>query len=300
MGVDRLPGDTAAWPIPARAHSSTRVAQKVAWASAGSTRPSCPLVDERPQSMLFAEVAGRGPRIVLVHGFAQNRGCWGPLRADLESDHEVCRVDAPGHGRSSTLHAGLRTGARLIADQGGRATYLGYSMGGRFLLHLALSNPELVDRLVLIGATGGIDDPDERAARRQQDEAMARRLEEVGVEPFVDDWLAQPLFAGLGPDVQFREERGENTVEGLAESLRQAGTGSQDPLWDRLHRLDMPVLLVTGGLDTKFTALAHRLAASIGANAVVEVVEGAGHAAHLERPAEFVGVLRRWLAATGS
>jgi 2-succinyl-6-hydroxy-2,4-cyclohexadiene-1-carboxylate synthase len=250
--------------------------------------------------MLHAEVSGRGPRVVLVHGFAQNRNCWGPLLADLEADHEVCRIDAPGHGRSSTFHAGLRTGARLIADQGGRATYLGYSMGARFLLHLALANPELVERLVLIGATAGIDDPAERAARQAQDEAMAARVERDGVEAFVDAWLRQPLFAGLGPDVQFREERGENTVEGLAESLRQAGTGAQDPLWNRLGRLDMPVLLVAGALDTKFTALAHRLGESIGASASVEIVEGAGHAVHLERPAEFTAVLRTFLAATGS
>jgi len=250
--------------------------------------------------MLHAEVTGHGPRIVLVHGFAQNRECWGPLYDDLVRDHEVCRIDAPGHGRSASLHAGLRTGARLIADQGGRATYVGYSMGARFLLHLALANPELVERLVLIGGTGGIDDPAERTARQEQDEAMAQRVERDGVEAFLDAWLAQPLFAGLGPDVQFREQRAESTVEGLAESLRQAGTGAQDPLWDRLHRLDMPTLVVAGELDAKFTALAHRLVASIGDNAEVAIVPGAGHAAHLERPADFVTVLRRFLASTGS
>jgi 2-succinyl-6-hydroxy-2,4-cyclohexadiene-1-carboxylate synthase len=248
-------------------------------------------------SMLHAEVSGRGPRLVLVHGFTQNRNCWGPVLEDLTTDHEVCRVDAPGHGRSSAFHAGLRTGARLIADQGGEATYLGYSMGGRFVLHLALSLPELVDGLVLIGASGGIDDPDARAIRAAQDEAMAERIEREGVEQFVEAWLAQPLFAGLDDTVEYRAERAENTVEGLSESLRQAGTGAQDPLWDRLHRLDMPVLTVAGGDDAKFSAEARRLGDSIGDNATVALVPGAGHAAHLEQPAAFLAILRRWLTA---
>jgi 2-succinyl-6-hydroxy-2,4-cyclohexadiene-1-carboxylate synthase len=255
--------------------------------------------DGTPPSTLHAEVSGRGPRLVLVHGFTQNRNCWGPLLDDLVADHEVCRVDAPGHGLSSRVHAGLRTGARLMADQGGDATYLGYSMGGRFVLHVALSVPERVRGLVLIGATGGIDDPDARAARAAQDEALAQRLEREGVERFVDTWLAQRLFAGLGPDVQFRDERAESTVEGLAESLRRAGTGAQDPLWDSLHRLAVPVLVVAGEADAKFSAEAARLGETIGANATVALVPGAGHAAHLENPGAFAAILRPWLTRHG-
>jgi 2-succinyl-6-hydroxy-2,4-cyclohexadiene-1-carboxylate synthase len=95
--------------------------------------------------------------------------------------------------------------------------------------------------------------------------------------------------------MQFRNERRENTVDGLAESLRQAGTGSQDPLWSRLDRLDMPALIVAGAADGKFSAEAERLVASIGQNATIAIVEGAGHAAHLERSDAFLSVLRPWL-----
>ncbi len=252
--------------------------------------------DDRPLSMLHAEVDGRGPRIVLVHGFAQTRRCWGPVAEDLVRDHEVVRIDAPGHGRSSALYAGLRTGARLIADQGGPATYVGYSMGGRFVLHLALQNPELVQGLVVVGATGGIDDPVQRAARAEVDEQLAARLEREGVDAFVEAWLAQPLFAGLPPEARFTAERGENTVDGLANSLRQAGTGSQDPLWDRLVQLKMPVLVVAGADDAKFAAEACRLVEAIGANATLSLAPAAGHAAHLERPGDFLAAVRAWLA----
>ncbi|MEY2569869.1 MAG: 2-succinyl-6-hydroxy-2,4-cyclohexadiene-carboxylate synthase [Acidimicrobiaceae bacterium] len=247
--------------------------------------------------MLHAEVDGRGPRLVLVHGFSQTRRCWGAVGDDLATDHEVVRVDAPGHGRSSEFFAGLRTGARLIADQGGRATYLGYSMGGRFVLHLALANPELVHGVVLVGATGGIDDAEARARRREVDEAMAARLERDGLQPFLDAWLAQPLFAGLSEPMQFRAERLENTVDGLADSLRQAGTGAQDPLWARLGRIEVPVLVVAGERDEKFAAEAVRLGEAIGASATVALVPDAGHAAHLEQPDAFLAIARPWLAA---
>lgn len=246
---------------------------------------------------LHADREGSGPPIVLVHGFTQTRRCWGSEAADLARDHEVIRVDAPGHGRSARILAGLRTGGRLIADQGGEATYLGYSMGARFCLHLALSNPELVRGLVLIGGTAGIEDPAERAERRAQDLRTAARIEAEGLEAFLDAWLSQPLFAGLPAERAFRSERLENTVQGLRSSLEQAGTGSQDPSWHRLDRLAMPVLVVAGARDEKFAALAARMAGAIGDNATLALVPDAGHAAHLEQPEAFLAILRPWLAA---
>lgn len=248
---------------------------------------------------LHAERNGSGPRLVLVHGFTQTRRCWGPVADDLATDHEVVRVDAPGHGRSAEIMAGLRGGARMIADQGGTATYLGYSMGGRYLLHLALANPELVEGLVLLGATAGLDDPDARDARRAQDAATAARVREMGLLDFVRDWLTMPMFAGIPPEHRFETERMENTVEGLENSLLQAGLGCQDPTWDILHRLEMPVLVVVGADDAKFVPLGERLVASIGANATMALVPGAGHAAHLEQPQAFLDVVRPWLAERG-
>jgi 2-succinyl-6-hydroxy-2,4-cyclohexadiene-1-carboxylate synthase len=248
---------------------------------------------------LHAERRGRGPTLVLVHGFTQTGRCWGPEVDALAEDHEVVLVDAPGHGRSADIMAGLRTGGRLIADQGGAATYLGYSMGARFCLHVALTNPELVRGLVLLGGTAGIEDRAERAERRQQDLATAARIERDGLERFLDDWLAQPLFARLPADRAFRAERLENTVTGLRSSLEQAGTGVQDPSWHKLGRLGMPVLVMAGADDGKFAALAERMATAIGANAELALVEGAGHAAHLEQPERFLVIVQPWLARHG-
>ena len=250
--------------------------------------------------MLWAEREGTGPRLALVHGFTQTRACWGPVADDLAGDHEVVRIDAPGHGRSATVAADLVTTADLLADVAGPATWLGYSMGGRACLHLALRRPDAVRALVLLGATAGIEDTAERAARVEADEVLARQLEEEGLEPFLDRWLALPLFAGLSPEAQHRDARLENDARALAGSLRLAGTGAQEPLWDRLAELRAPVLLVAGERDERFAATAARMAGLIGDRAEVRLVLDAGHAAHLERPQAFLDVVRPWLAEHGA
>jgi 2-succinyl-6-hydroxy-2,4-cyclohexadiene-1-carboxylate synthase len=242
------------------------------------------------------ERLGEGPRMVLVHGFTQNRNCWGPIAIDLSRDHELVLVDAPGHGASADIEADLVVGADLVADAGGDgpATYLGYSMGGRLCLQLALAHPERVARLILVGASPGIADADERERRRASDGALAGHLGEVGLPAFIDEWLAQPLFTGLDAAHRFLRERLDNTVPGLQSSLRLVGTGAQDSLWDRLGEVAVPVLLVTGSDDPKFGAIADQMAAVMGPARHL-VVPRAGHTAHLENPDAFLTIVRAWL-----
>jgi 2-succinyl-6-hydroxy-2,4-cyclohexadiene-1-carboxylate synthase len=221
------------------------------------------------------------------------------VAAELRLDHEVVVVDAPGHGEAAGRAVGLVEGGELLAATAGPATFVGYSMGGRFCLHTALSSPEAVRGLVLLGATGGIDDPSERADRRAADDALADHLEAIGVAAFVDEWLSQPLFASLGADAADRPGRVANTSAGLASSLRLAGMGNQRALWDDLAEIDVPALVLAGERDAKFRAAGERLAAAIGENASFLVVAGAGHSAHLEQPEAFTRILRTWLADHG-
>lgn len=260
---------------------------------------------DQPTPALHAEIvgAGLGPRLVAAHGFTQTGRVWGGLLADLATDHQVVAVDMPGHGSSADVAADLVAGGELLARAGGRATYLGYSMGARSCLHLALARPELVDGLVLVSGTAGIDGADERATRRAADEALAAELDVIArsgqpgqLAAFIDRWLEGPLFAGIPAEAAGREERGRNTAAGLASSLRLAGTGTQQPLWDRMAELTMPVLVVTGGLDGKFTALGRRLVEAMGPNATHVVVPGAGHAPHLQQPGIVAASVRHFIA----
>jgi 2-succinyl-6-hydroxy-2,4-cyclohexadiene-1-carboxylate synthase len=181
---------------------------------------------------------------------------------------------------------------RLVAV-GGNGTYIGYSMGGRVSLHAALSHPDEVERLVLIGATAGIDDPDERLARRDADERLATHIEVVGVPTFIDEWLAAPLFAGLDDDTALRNDRLRNTAAGLAGSLRSTGAGTQTPLWDRLGEIGCPVLVLVGEHDAKFSELGQRLLAGL-PDAELVVVADAGHSVHLEQPRATVDAIATW------
>ena len=136
-------------------------------------------------------------------------------------------------------------------------------MGGRHLVHLATHHRERVDGLVLVSTTAGIDDAAARAERLRSDAARADEVEQLGIERFIAQWTAMPLFATMPADDHDLAERHRNTASGLAASLRSAGTGAQKPLWDLLHLADVPAVVLTGDLDTKFTLLGERLARSL-------------------------------------
>ena len=241
---------------------------------------------------LFPESGGDGPKVILLHGFTQTRRSWDTIAADLRQDFRVCTIDAPGHGRADQVRVDLPTAALLYAATLGRGTYIGYSMGARLALHIALEQPFVVERLVLLGGTAGLASDQERAVRRVADDALADTIEHDGVGAFLERWLAQPMFANVPDD---RADRVQNTALGLATSLRLTGTGAQDNLWDRLCELTMPVLVMAGEHDAQFTDIGHRMVENIGPNAAFATVPNAGHAAHLEQPSAFLAVVREWL-----
>jgi 2-succinyl-6-hydroxy-2,4-cyclohexadiene-1-carboxylate synthase len=236
--------------------------------------------------------------LTLAHGFTQTARSWTIFEQLLVdrgvSPDSLQAVDMPGHGAAADVRSDLWESADRLVHTGGAGTYVGYSMGGRVAVHAALSHPGEVERLVLIGATPGIVDDEERRARRAADELLAEHIETVGVETFIDQWLTNPLFAGLTEETAMRGDRLHNTADGLASSLRLAGTGNQEPLWDRLGDVECPVLLVVGADDAKFRAIAEEMARRL-ADATIAVIDGAGHSAHLERPAETVQALTAWM-----
>lgn len=240
-------------------------------------------------------------RLIFLHGFTQTHHHWHRAARSIE-----CRlparpamrfVDLPGHGLATDDTTGIDEAASALPGLAGPGTYVGYSMGGRVALAAAALGHASVERLVVIGATPGIPDDAERARRVADDEARACRIEEIGVDAFLDEWLAAPLFSTLPPDSADLEHRRCNTAAGLARSLRAFGTGRQRPLWGDLPDIDIPVLVIAGGLDSKFAQIGHEMADAL-PQATFITVDDAGHAAHSERPDEVADAVAEWLGLT--
>lgn len=229
-------------------------------------------------------------RIRMVHGFTQTAGSWDPVEARLPRDWDVQALEVPdGLDFVATAEA-------LGHRGGGASVWVGYSMGARLCLRLALDRPEVVQRLVLVSGTAGIASALDRRRRRDSDEQLAHDVERDGVEGFLERWLQHRLFETLPREAAMLDERRRgNTVPRLVHQLRSLGQGAQEPVWDRLGTLQMPVLLVTGQWDRTYGDIAEQMTAAIGDNATHTTIPKAGHAVNLERPDELAHVLETWL-----
>jgi 2-succinyl-6-hydroxy-2,4-cyclohexadiene-1-carboxylate synthase len=225
----------------------------------------------------------------MVPGFTQRASSWDPVTSwsPLTLDADLRPLEVPdGLDFPATASA--------LGDDGGRGVYVGYSMGGRLCLQLALDRPELVERLVLVSASPGIADPSEAAERRAADEELAAGIERAGVDAFLARWLAQPMFSSVPPEHADLDARRTNPADRLTHQLRTLGQGAQPSNWDRLGELQVPCALFVGSRDTKYVAIAEQMAGPLHAN--MRVLSGRGHACHLEAPGEFASLLRSWLA----
>lgn len=254
--------------------------------------------------------AGHGPAVLLLHGFTGRGTDWSPfLRSLHKTGHSTVVVDLLGHGRSTATDPARHAIGQQAADLAdilrligaAPAVVVGYSMGARVALHLAVAEPAVVRGLVLESPSAGITDRRERAARVAADAALADVLERDGLDAFLSRWESLPIFAAerrLPPAVQGRihAARRRNHADGLAASLRGAGQGVMEPLVDRLRTIRTPTLVVVGALDPTGIERARVVAGRIPSVRVLILPE-VGHAPHRESPARFRRLLIEQLTA---
>jgi 2-succinyl-6-hydroxy-2,4-cyclohexadiene-1-carboxylate synthase len=257
---------------------------------------------------MYDEAPTRQQALVFLHGFMGSAASWVSLFPRLEAPGRwLIALDMLGHGRSDApldparyaaacCQADILAVLRTLGVREGEAVLLGYSMGGRIALSIAFSG--FFRGLILESASPGLSDPAERERRRQSDNESGERLEREGVEAFVDYWEQLPLFASqrnLPPEMRaaLRAQRLNNRAPGLANSLRGVGTGAQPALHERLHTLDLPVLLLAGERDAKFCQIAQQMARQL-PRAQVQIVRDAGHTIHLEQPDMFINLVQQF------
>jgi len=247
--------------------------------------------------------------VLMLHGFLGSKHDWHDVATSLQSGRRLAVFDLPGHGAPEDARedndcsmdsACHRIEAVLEALEAPRGHIIGYSLGARTALYFAATRPGCVASLVLEGASPGIRDDAERAARRSEDEGRAIALTRDGIEAFVAAWEELPIFAtqnNLAPKVRTdqRARRLANDAEALARSLRHAGTGTQHWLGDHFHKIVAPVLLIAGALDHKYADIAREMRGAL-PNARCAIVDGAGHNVHLENPGEFIALVDGFLS----
>ena len=173
-------------------------------------------------------------------------------------------------------------GAALNADASGQVfrgsgrALLGYSMGGRLALHALLGKEHPWQAAVIVSAHPGLESQAERESRRASDAAWASKALMGNWQEFLKEWNAQPLLA----DAAIRDSQATGSLvmrrREIARSFVDWSLGAQEPLWDRLQEISIPVLWVAGENDTKFRALAERAVAEI-PRATLAIAPGAGH-----------------------
>lgn len=258
---------------------------------------------------LAVEEHGDGPALLLLHAGICDMRMWEPILTDLAADHHVIRFDARGFGRSSDPDGPYTPweDALEVLDACGvdLAVCVGASAGGAAALDLAIARPDRVAGLVTIGSRPNGSEPDPAlvaAWEEIEQRAVAGDLDganELELRLWVDgcertdavDPAVRSFVAEMNAAVWQRAVRlDELGIEVIEEELDPAAA-------DCLDELRCPVLALVGAHDVRG---AHEAAASIARDARVgemRTIAGAAHLPSLERPNEFLGEIRRFLAA---
>jgi 2-succinyl-6-hydroxy-2,4-cyclohexadiene-1-carboxylate synthase len=238
------------------------------------------------------------PALVFLHGFLGSSQDWLKIISDLSSDYYCLAVDLPGHGKSlipekySDLN--LHNVALTINDYLKnlnliKPVLIGYSMGGRIALHMLGLDEQYWQGAILESASPGIESPANRAIRRKQDFALATRLENDDFNQFLIDWYNQPLFSGYAKLPDFEKilmQRLQNNPLQISMSLRAFSTGNQESFWPRLSKFKVPMLMIAGSDDEKYSKIVNQISTNF-PNIKTQIIPRSGHVVHAEQPSMF-------------
>ncbi len=254
-------------------------------------------------------IRGRGPAIVLLHGFTGCKENWEFLSKKLTDRFTVITIDLIGHGKTDSpldterylmQHVCRDLNTLLDKLEINAAHFLGYSMGGRVALAFSVMYPSRVISLILESSSPGLQSEEAKQARITADDKLASDILSHGIVDFVANWQEISLFRSQKklPQViqdRIRIQRLSNGTLGLSNSLRGMGTGRQDSYWGKLSSIKVPVLLLCGKLDEKFCAIADEVEKYLLYSTNYKF-SNVGHAIHVEQPDLFGKIVNEFLS----
>ena len=236
------------------------------------------------------EASGSGPAVLFTHGYQASGGMWELQREALEPRYRVITWDLRGHGGSGApddpdqySHELLVADMRALLEHLGesQAVLVGHSLGGFASLRFYLDHPDMVRGLVLFGSGPGYRDAEARGKWNEMAERFANSVETKGLE----------ILQRAGLEVSSAKH---TSATGLAHAGRKMLAQFDSRVMDAIADIDVPTLVVVGSEDKPFRGSSDYMAKKI-AGARLEVIEGAGHAANMEKPEEFNAVLLSFL-----
>ncbi|KAB2090362.1 hypothetical protein ES319_A03G118500v1 [Gossypium barbadense] len=293
------------------------------------TIDNCP---ENPLNMLVKynhhQIVALGSTILFLHGFLGTNEEWVPIMHAISGSARCISVDLPGHGATKIKNCGddkaaLRSllSIEIIADlllkliehvTPDEVTLVGYSMGARIALYMALKFSDKIEGAVILSGSPGLEDAVARKIRRAKDDSKARSIVTHGLQLFLNTWYSGGLWKSLRSHPYFNHivvrRSVHDDLQGLAKVLSGLSPGRQPSLWEDLKHCKVPLMLVVGEKDEKFKRVAQKMWHEIGHDrddAVSKlhqmvVVPSCGHAVHLENPLPIIRLVRQFMTSLRS
>jgi 2-succinyl-6-hydroxy-2,4-cyclohexadiene-1-carboxylate synthase len=260
-----------------------------------------------PNYSIYAEIRGQEslPGLLFLHGFLGSSQDWTEITDALCLDFFCVALDLPGHGNSLEDDEAIYRMPNLAAYivdllqtwSTKKWKIVGYSMGGRLALYLAIHYPDIFDKAVMVSASPGLEKEDERLKREYEEKLLVQDLLQNTFEQFLKKWYQQPLFSSLSQKENFLkmwERRLKNSPQYLSKSIQYMGLSKQASLWQLLGGCLVSLQFVCGDLDEKFVELNKQMC-RLSSHANLTVITDCGHSVMLEVPDKLMKILKLFL-----
>jgi 2-succinyl-6-hydroxy-2,4-cyclohexadiene-1-carboxylate synthase len=230
---------------------------------------------------------------------------WDEIRCCVDTEiggfSHPLEIHAPEIQPAKDWDTGISKLAEQVPDH---SIVIGYSMGARLALALAIEFPERIAGLMLISGNPGIESDDQRKQRFEHDSVLAGRLEKL-VSPeqrevFLEMWYQQPVFATIPDQVRNSEiaRKLQHDHALWSKVLRTFSVAEQPNYWPRLNAIEVPIWMVAGQNDEKYSSIARRIVdESQSSKSKAVIVKQSGHIVHREQTQGLVQIIGEFLQA---